>query len=215
MGRTVLVLGDQLNRATGALAAADASTDRIVMVESHAKLRQRPWHRQKLAYVLSAMRHFAEELRDAGFAVEYRSADTLRAGLQDCDPDELVVMAPSSWDLRQRLDDWTVTQVPNDAFISGEHAFAEWAGQRASVRLEPYYRVVRAEHGWLMDGDEPLGGVWNLDTENRQRPPRGGVDPPHVYSPTRSTLPSSPTSSVGSARWGWSCTARQHRVDSR
>lgn len=112
MGRTVLVLGDQLSRAAGALAQAEAGTDRIVMVESDATLAQRPWHRQKLAYVLSAMRHFADELRADGFDVSYRRAPTLRAGLEDTDPGRLVVMAPSSWDLRQRLAAWDVAMVP-------------------------------------------------------------------------------------------------------
>lgn len=183
MGRTVLVLGDQLHRGTGAIARAEPARDRVVMVESDAKLRQRPWHRQKLAYVLSAMRHFAEELRDAGFDVDYRRGRTLREGLGDTDPDALVVMAPSSWDLRQSLDAWGVEQVPNDAFIIGAEAFADWADGRGSLVLESFYRMVRSEHGWLMDGGQPIGGRWNFDEDNRERPPRDGVDPPHVYQP--------------------------------
>lgn len=70
MSRTFLVLGDQLNRSIGALAMADPGTDRVVMIESDAMLRQRSWHRQKSAYVLSGMRHFAEELCAAGFEVQ-------------------------------------------------------------------------------------------------------------------------------------------------
>jgi deoxyribodipyrimidine photolyase-related protein len=197
MGRTVLVLGDQLNRTTGALAAAEPGTDTIVMVESHAKLRQRPWHRQKLGYVLSAMRHFAAELRDAGFTVDYRSAETLRAGLADIDPDGLVVMAPSSWDLRQLLGRWEVHQVPNDAYIVGEAGFTDWARQRGSLVLESFYRRVRWEHGWLMDGDEPVGGRWNLDEENRERPPRDGVDAPHVYRPREDDIDAQVRADVG------------------
>ena len=30
-------------------------------------------------------------------------------------------------------------------------------------------------HGVLMDGDEPAGGRWNLDTENREPPPQDGA----------------------------------------
>jgi deoxyribodipyrimidine photolyase-related protein len=183
MGRTVLVLGDQLNRSVGALAKADPGSDRVVMVESDAKLRQRPWHRQKLALVLSAMRHFAAELRDAGFAVTYGRAASLRDGLSGIDPDTLVVMAPSSWDLRQRLQAWGIEQVGNDAFIVGEAGFRAWAEGRDPLVLESFYRMVRRRHGWLLDGDEPIGGRWNFDEDNRERPPRGGVDAPHVYQP--------------------------------
>ena len=190
MSRDVLVLGDQLGRGSGALARAEPGRDRIVMVEALAKLRERPWHRQKLAFVWSAMRHLAEELRAEGFEVATTRAATLREGLADlrADPERTVVMAPSSHDLRATLRRWGVEQVANDAFIAGEQAFADWAGSRRSLGLEPFYRRVRAEHGWLMDGDEPIGGTWNLDAENRERPPRGGVDAPPVEAPTEDAI---------------------------
>ena len=31
-----------------------------------------------------------------------------------------------------------------------------------------FYRKVRSQYGWLMDGDEPEGGRWNFDKENRE-----------------------------------------------
>lgn len=147
------MLGDQLSRRTGALARHGPGEARVVMVESRAKLAERPWHRHKLAYVLSAMRHFADELRDAGYEVDYRTADDLRDGLRDVDPADLVVMAPSRWRLRQAFAAWGVQQVPNDAFIVGEDAFAAWADGRKQLTMESFYRRVRADHGWLMDGD--------------------------------------------------------------
>jgi deoxyribodipyrimidine photolyase-related protein len=188
VGRTVLVLGDQLDRRTGALRDAEPGRDRIVMIESFSKLRERPWHRHKLTYVLSAMRHFAGELRDAGFDVTYRAADSIRAGLEGFDPDDIVVMAPSHWGMRQTLAAWGVEQVANDAYIAGEEAFRRWADGRRSLLLEDFYRDVRREHGWLMDGAEPLGGRWNLDQENRERPPKGGVDPPAPWRPREDDL---------------------------
>ncbi len=172
MARTVLVLGDQLDRRTGALKDAVPGTDRVVMVESFAKLAERPWHHHKLTYLLSAMRHFAAELRDEGFDVTYRREPTLRDGLAGFDPAELVVMAPSRYDLRPRLERWGIEQVPNDAYIAGEAWFARWAAGRRTLLLEHFYREVRAEHGWLMDGSEPVGGRWNYDQENRRPAPR-------------------------------------------
>ena len=100
--RTILVLGDQLNRATGALADVGPEDVGVRMVLSRAKLAQRPWHRAKLHLVISAMRRFADGLREEGFEVDWRVEDTWADGLDGAvDP---VVMAPSSWDLRQRLD---------------------------------------------------------------------------------------------------------------
>lgn len=78
---------------------------------------------------------------------------------------------------------WEVRRVPDDAFILGEEAFAAWGRRCRSLVLESFDRMVRRGHGWLTDDAEPRGGRWNLDRENRERPPRDGVDAPHVHQP--------------------------------
>ena len=35
--------------------------------------------------------------------------------------------------------------------------------------MESFYRKMRKRFDILMDGDEPLGGRWNFDAENRQK----------------------------------------------
>ena len=77
-GRTAWVLGDQLSHENPAL----EGVDRVLLVESRATLCGRRFHRQKLHLVLSAMRHFAAELRGRGIEVDHRSAPTLREGLE-------------------------------------------------------------------------------------------------------------------------------------
>ena len=51
--------------------------------------------------------------------------------------------------------------------------------------MEDFYRWQRRRLGYLMDGDEPAGGRWNFDAENRERPPRDGRSWPE---PVRSEL---------------------------
>jgi deoxyribodipyrimidine photolyase-like uncharacterized protein len=51
---TVWILGDQLNRSAGALRGAKPGDVRVLLVESQAKLRSKPWHRQRLHLVLTA-----------------------------------------------------------------------------------------------------------------------------------------------------------------
>ena len=81
--KTVWVLGDQLNQSFAALAQADPSTHQILMVESSAKVRSKKWHIQRAHFVITSMRRFAHELRDAGFEVDYRKATTLSQGLKE------------------------------------------------------------------------------------------------------------------------------------
>ncbi|WCO66825.1 cryptochrome/photolyase family protein [Iamia majanohamensis] len=178
MGRTTWVFGDQLNRRIGALADADPDHDTILLVESRALL-DAAKHRQRGHMVLTAMRRFADELADAGFTVDVRRAATLADGLEahraQRRPDEVVATEPLSWDARRRLDDLDVAQVRSDQFLCHEADFAEWAGGRGDKRLlmEDFYRWQRRRLGYLMDGDDPVGGVWNLDSENREPPPKG------------------------------------------
>lgn len=72
----IWVLGDQLHSAQAALAAADRTRVRVLLVESTSVLNQRAYHRQKLVLVWSAMRHFAESLRRDGWCVDHQESET-------------------------------------------------------------------------------------------------------------------------------------------
>ena len=71
--RWVYVPYDQLNDGVGPLASHAPSEVGIVLVESRAKARKRPYHKQKLAFILANMRHFALEQARRGVAVLYLS----------------------------------------------------------------------------------------------------------------------------------------------
>jgi deoxyribodipyrimidine photolyase-related protein len=53
----------------------------VLMIEAAEECRYVPHHKQKLVLFLSAMRHFAAELRARGYAVDYvRLDDTANTG---------------------------------------------------------------------------------------------------------------------------------------
>ncbi|MBY5163869.1 cryptochrome/photolyase family protein [Salsipaludibacter albus] len=190
---TVWVLGDQLNRGISSLAGREPGDTRVLLVESTAKLTSQRWHRQRAHLVLAGMRRFAAELADAGFVVDHRRADSLRAGLHahvdEHDPDEVVAMEPASFDGLAMLHDEGVTTTRNNHFTCHWEDFAAWADQResdgGSFRMEDFYRWQRRRLDVLMDGDEPTGGRWNLDHDNREPPPTDARDWP---SPVTSDL---------------------------
>ncbi len=175
---TVWVLGDQLNRRIGALADRTPDDCRVLLVESSRKLASKRWHRQRLHLVVSAMHHFAAELEAEGFEVDHRQAPTLAAGVgAHCDEygvDHVIAMEPMSWDGRDLLDRLGVETVANDQFLCSYHDFAEWAESRTNLRMEDFYRWQRTRLDVFMDGDEPEGGRWNYDADNRERPPKDG-----------------------------------------
>jgi deoxyribodipyrimidine photolyase-related protein len=186
---TVWVLGDQLNRDIGALRDADPSTHRVLLVESSDKLAGKRWHRQRAHLVIASMRRFADELRDAGFTVDYRRSPSLRAGhaehVAEFSPAEVVATEPASYDGLHLLRDLGVTVVRSNQFLCHYDDFATWAEGRRQLKMEDFYRWQRRRLGYLMDGDEPVTGRWNYDDENRQRPPKTATPWP---APQRSRL---------------------------
>lgn len=184
MATGIWVLGDQLW--TGQAAIARSPDDApMILVESRRYVRQRRYHVQKLVLVWSAMRHFAEELRDAGREVTYQIADDfqepLRAFVDANDLDTLVVMEPADHPFRHHIDqldlDCAIEWVPNNAYLCGTEEFQNWAGDRKRLVMEDFYRQMRRDYDVLMEGDDPVGGTWNLDKENR-KPPKQGLNPP-------------------------------------
>lgn len=216
---TVWVLGDQLNRRIGALADADPAGTRVLLVESEAAVAGRPVHRQRLHLVVTAMRRFAEELRSAGFEVDLRRAGDLWAGLEDHlaehPTDRVLVTEPLSWSMLHALEARDeVELVRSDQFLCHRDEFAEWADGRKRTRMEDFYRWQRVRLGYLMDGDEPAGGRWNFDHDNREPPPAGEAPWPtparsRLDDLDREVLAGLPDSAFGDDPEGWWPTSRR------
>ncbi|MBE4741180.1 MULTISPECIES: cryptochrome/photolyase family protein [Streptomyces] len=174
------LFGDQL----GPHFLTGRSDTPVVMIEARSVFRRRRFHRAKAHLVLSAMRHRAAELGDR---VRHVRADTYREGLREAIGNgPVTVRQPTSYAalrLVKSLDQ--VRVLPARGFLVTHDDFRAWAdghtGQR--LRQEDFYRWVRRSHDLLMDGDQPVGGRWNHDHDNREPPPRGartlGAPPPY------------------------------------
>jgi deoxyribodipyrimidine photolyase-related protein len=188
------VLGDQLSRSLSALRDLDPNHDVVLMVEVREETTYVRHHRQKIVLVLSAMRHFAEALRAAGFQVDYIRLDDpgnsgsftgeLGRALSRHPVDRVVVTEPSEWRVLENMRTWgTAFGIPvelreDDRFLCARAEFAQWAQGRQGFRMEFFYRRMRRKTGWLMQGDQPERGEWNYDAENRKILPRQLVPPP-------------------------------------
>ena len=183
--RTILVFGDQLNRAIGALSSARPGVDHVLIIESTEKLSAQAWHPQRLHFYVSSMRHFAEDLRRDGFDVDYVKSPSFRTAITEHRAlrpgSEIVATEPNSVGARELLARLGVATVASNQFLLHHLGFADWVDARRAkgyktFKLEDFYRHQRTTLGMLMDGDEPAGGRWNFDDENREPPPRDGHD---------------------------------------
>ncbi|OYY72602.1 cryptochrome/photolyase family protein [Sphingomonas sp. 28-63-12] len=176
----ILILGDQLSPAIACLRTANKATAIILMCELAEETTYVRHHQKKLAFIFSAMRHFADELRQAGWTVDYVRLDdpgnsgsfrgeveraTRRHGTTT-----LNVTAPGEWRVLNDMQGWACkpTIMPDDRFLCSSTEFACWAAARKTLRMEYFYRDMRRKTGLLMNGDQPEGGQWNYDHDNRK-----------------------------------------------
>ena len=195
----VLVLGDQLNRDASAFDGFDPALDAVWMAEVAEESTHIPSSRQRTVLFLSAMRHFADALRAEGLPLHYRALDDpanrhslaaeLDTAVTSLRPVALVLTAPGDWRVLQALRGVARQHgLPLDLrddrhFYGTVRDFADHARGRQQLRMEYFYRAMRQRHGVLMDGDQPCGGQWNFDADNRQAFGRDGPGP--LPPPTR------------------------------
>ncbi|WP_409281269.1 cryptochrome/photolyase family protein [Pseudomonas defluvii] len=183
--RLCLVLGDQLSFDLPSLQGLDTERDTVLLAEVMEEARHVPHHPQKIVLVFSAMRHFAEALRQRGVRVQYVALDDpdntgslpgeLRRWHGLLQPEALHLTECGDWRLEHSL---TCSGLPihwhvDSRFLCSRAEFASWAKGKKQLRMEFFYREMRRKSGLLINGDgSPVGGAWNFDADNRKALPK-------------------------------------------
>jgi len=208
--RLRVVLGDQCSRTLSSLEELDPATDVVLMMEVQEECTYVAHHPQKITLIMSAMRHFARALEARGVRVDYvrlDDADNTQSfsgevgrAVARHGPAGIVVTHPGEWRVLEAVRSWEERfGVPVDLredtrFLASLGEFSRWAYGRKALRMEFFYREMRRRTGLLMDGDEPVGGRWNFDAENRKRLP------PTLHPPQRRRIEAD-ASPVRCSRW--------------
>lgn len=196
-GNLILILGDQLSHDISSLSDFNPSHDQILMCEVKEEATYVRHHKKKIAFLFSAMRHFAKELEDKGYIIHYTKLDDSKnAGsftgeidraIQDFAPNQIIVTMPGEYRVLQDIKKWkqrfgiTIEIREDTRFLCSPGEFAQWAGQRKQMRMEYFYREMRKKYNILMNGKKPEGGQWNYDPNNR-KPPKDDLEIPKTYS---------------------------------
>jgi deoxyribodipyrimidine photolyase-related protein len=144
-------------------------------------------HQQKIVLFLSAMRHYAADLRAAGYEVDYRYldvdgttpyedklADSLDAGAVD----GIVHFEIEDKPFEERFADFIQAKdltreiLPSPMFLCPRDEFAAYLEDHRRPFMADFYRRQRQRLNLLLTDDgEPVGGQWSFDTENRKKLP--------------------------------------------
>ncbi len=193
-----IILHDQLTRNISSLSDIVQDKDIVLMVELYSEFTYVKHHKKKIVLLLSAMRHFAKELADSNINVRYikledrNNKNSLKEEIQEIIKDgsikQIIITHPSDYRVSEEIKQWQkilsiAVQIREDnRFLSTPAEFAEWAGSRKQLRMEFFYRQMRKKYNILINGDNPEGGKWNFDTENRQTPVKDLMIPAHYKS---------------------------------
>lgn len=197
----ILVLGDQLDSKSAAFDDFDKTQDVVWMAEV-AEENTHVWcHKLRIAYFLSAMRHFRDQLLKRDIEVAYHKltadptcdrcgtfSEVLTEDARKLAPHKLIVIEPGDCRVRAELISTAESLGigleirPDRHFYCSTEEFQSWASGKQNLVMEFFYRWMRKKHDVLMDsGGKPVGGQWNLDHDNRES--FGKTGPSESHSP--------------------------------
>jgi deoxyribodipyrimidine photolyase-related protein len=179
-----LILGDQLSKDISSLQDCDKKNDIIMMCEVWNEAKYVRHHIKKIAFIFSAMRHFADELKQDGFKVKYIKLDktnkktsfstSIQKLIKEYKITNLIVTHPGEYRVLNEIKSWKklfnieVEIKDDNRFLCGTDEFTEWEQKYKKPRMEYFYRYMRAKHNILIKNNKPVGGKWNYDQLNRK-----------------------------------------------
>ena len=149
----ILLLGDQLSWSHPALQQADPETTVVILAEVREEASYVRHNRHKIALLFSAMRHFAEALRERGYQVAYYSyEESLPSLLAACERaqeqwryERLLICEPGEYRLLAEMQRWSdtlgvpVELLEDTRFLASRQDFSDWATGRKQLRMEYFY----------------------------------------------------------------------------
>ena len=146
------------------------------------------FHKQKLWLHRATMKRYESELREQGFQTDYVEYDAKKPLLmdqlktaikaKDRKGEQLCCVDPTDFVLEKRLDKVCETlglayeSLPNPGFINSPEQNREYRAGKKRWFMADFYKWQRQRLDILMDGDEPEGGQWSFDQENRKKVPK-------------------------------------------
>ncbi|MBL6626465.1 MAG: cryptochrome/photolyase family protein, partial [Cryomorphaceae bacterium] len=169
-----LILGDQLHPGHSWYQRVDPSV-RYFLIEAREEQTYAPQHRQKMLGFLAAMRRFAAWLESKGHAVTYVPigagvrdlASYVAKAQKDGRVHQWEMQEPDEYRLDAALRPLMAQVVSCEHFMTERHYVAAFFAGKKTYLMESFYRDQRKKTGILMDGEQPHGGSWNYDAENR------------------------------------------------
>ena len=169
--------------------------DMLYLVEESLFFTQHPFHKQKLAFHRASMKFYESYLQREGRKVTYveahhSNADVrqLIAGLPQEGLHELeIIDVTDNW-LEKRIIEsvrkanMSIEWHETPKFINNKPDVLSFFEGKKTYRQTDFYKWQRAKWNILMEGrNQPTGGKWTFDSDNRKKYPSGKTPPPVTF----------------------------------
>ncbi len=145
-------------------------------------------HKQKLWLHRASMKRYESDLRDQGFETQYVEYDAKHPLLVDQltksipakerNGERLCVVHPTDFILEKRLLkaceklELDCEFLTNPGFINSPEQNQEYRQGKKRWFMADFYKWQRQRLDILMEGDQPVGGQWSFDEDNRKKVPK-------------------------------------------
>ena len=167
-------------------------------------------HRQKLWLHRATMKRFQCDLRQKGFNAwiadyEQRPDACLRLlqNLSNAGTSHIVMTDPVDFIAEKRLKaaaaatGLSLTFHPSPGFLNTQEDNEAWSRGRKRWFMAEYYKSQRRRLDVLMEGDQPKGGQWSFDEDNRKKVPKARLNSlPWIDWPTHDHIDQAAKDSV-------------------
>lgn len=160
--------------------------DEVVLIEDYLFFKQYTFHTQKIVFHRASMKAYADTIQKPVTyidSLDLPKRKSWKPFIQKKNPTILYCYeVVDQWleaDIRTIAKELNVELVfiPTPAFINTKEENTEFFKKGKRPFMKTFYEYQRNKTGILMEGGEPVGGVYSFDTENRKKLPKGYIPP--------------------------------------
>jgi len=182
-----LILGDQLNSKHSWFTSVNKEVT-YVMMEIRTETDYVLHHIQKVVGIFAAMQNFAEQLQSNNHNLIYlhlndeNNLQSFEKNIQNLISEHQFThfeyQLPDEYRVDENLKQLCNAILITSAAVDSEHFFTtrselgDFFEGKKTFLMESFYRAMRKKHFVLMEGDKPLNGKWNFDSDNRKKLPK-------------------------------------------
>lgn len=172
----------------------------VYLIEEFLFFKQYPFHKQKIAFHRASMKYYQHFLEAKGIQVNYIQADNELSDIRLFTKEikrkkvnEINTIDPVDNWLEKRIQtvskNCTLNIFDNPSFLNTKETLSTFfRSDKKSFFQTTFYKQQRKRLNILLDQDQnPIGGKWTFDIENRKKYPKGKI-PPNIYFPKTSSF---------------------------